>query len=108
MKTRLEVIEFAARRIGVLSTDESLTADQVAAIGGVLDALYDEIDTEAAPTWDLTAVPLDCFSQLGNLLAQEIAPIYGLPAPNSRGGAWLRLMSRIRPDSRDATEVVFY
>lgn len=108
MKTRLEVIEYAARKIGVLAEDESLTAAQVANIGATLDGIFAELSLEAAPAWDLTAVDDAAFVQLGNLLAADIAADYGVPPVTSRPSAWLRLMAQIRPDTRAIVEPEAY
>lgn len=107
MKTRLEVIQYAARRLGVLAEDESLSSASEAMIGEALDSLFEEISLEAAPTWDLTTVDDAAFVQLGNLLAAEVAPMFGVSG-GSRSGHWLRLMAQIRPDNRTAVDAVYY
>lgn len=100
-KTRLDVVQQAHRRLGVLSADEEATADQIAFGGEVLDALFAELNSvhSLGFTWDLTAVPDAAFLPLAGCLAVEIAPHYEIAAePRSR--AIMRLRAYALPDDR--------
>lgn len=101
MATRLEIIQLAFRRINVASEDEAITSDQESYGGTILDSLYAEIAEECHPLWFLTDVPAASVHPLANLLAVEIAPAYGRPAPDTRGRAWRRLMATVRRSNID-------
>lgn len=101
MTTRLEIIQLAFRRIGVASEDETITSDQEAYGGGVLDSIYAEIAAESYPLWSLAAVPAATAHPLANLLAVEIAPAYSRQAPQTRGQAWRRVMAQVRRSNID-------
>jgi hypothetical protein len=101
MAARIDIIQMALRRINVVAEDEPATADQEAYVGSVLDSLYAEIALESYPLWSLADVPDASVRPLANLLAVEIAPDYGRPAPATRGQAWRRLMATVRRDNRD-------
>ena len=111
MKTNLDVIEQAFRRLGIKAEDESLSADQRAYGETTLDALAIEIAEEAPVSWFPDNIPNKVFIPLANLLAAEIGPGYSVPAePRSR--AMIRLLAVIRPDDRDPevihSEPVYY
>lgn len=101
MTTRADIIQLAFRRINVASEDETITSDQEAYGGTILDSLYAEISEECHPLWFLTDVPPASVHPLANLLAVELAPAYGRAAPDTRGRAWRRLMATVRRDNRD-------
>ena len=100
MKTRLDVVTRALRRLGVAAHDEAPTADQIESVGSVYDALLAEITETAGESIANNSVPEMVFIPLANLLAVEIAPDYGTPLPQSRGSAMLRLLAVMRPDDR--------
>jgi hypothetical protein len=100
MKTRLDVINRAMRRIGVKAEDENLTADQITSVGEVFDALVEELNTEVALTFTSASVPDEVFIPLANLLAVEVAPDYGVSPLSSRGVAFARVLAVLRPDDR--------
>ena len=109
MKTRREVIDYAMRKIGVLAEDEALTASQLTQAEEVLEALYGEIEAEAAPGWTIDTVPQSAFIPLGNLLAVDLAPAFNRPPVASRGMAWVRALAQIRPYVADPdAEQVYY
>jgi hypothetical protein len=101
MATKADIIQLAFRRIQVASDDETITSDQEAYGGTILDSLYAEIAEEQHPLWFLTNVPDAAVHPLSSLLAVELAPAYGRPAPSPRGLAWRRVMAVVRRDTRD-------
>jgi hypothetical protein len=101
MRTSLDVIEQAFRRLGIRAEDEALTADQRAYAETTLDALQSEISQEAPIDWLPDSIPPEAFIPLSNLLAAEIGPSYSVPS-EPRGRAIMRLFAVIRPDDRDA------
>lgn len=108
-KTRLDVVQQAHRRLGVLSADEEASADQIAFAGEVLDALFAEVNAVQGLgfTWDLASVPDAAFLALSGLLATEIAPHYEIASePRSRAMARLRAyaLTDDRADWRDLDE----
>ena len=100
VKTRIDVINRAMRRIGVKAEDETLTADQIASVGEVFDMLIAELGTEVLLSFSGEAVPDKVFIALANLLAVEIAPDYGVPPLTTRGTAYGRVLAILRPDDR--------
>lgn len=99
MKTRADVINRAMRRLGVKAEDEALTADQLANVGEAYDALIEEVGAAVGIPLTNAPVPEAAFIPLANLLAVEVAADYGIPAP-SRGTAYARVLSALRPDDR--------
>lgn len=106
MKTRLDVINRAMRRIGVKAEDENLTADQFANASEVLDTLLAELAGEVTLGFT-TDIPDDLFIPLANLLAAEIAPDYGITPPG-RGAALLRVLGVLRADDRPSIPAAEY
>lgn len=100
--TRLDMIAMALRRLGVVASDEALTAEQHTFGSDMLESIYAELEDAAgdALTWDLDTVPDKSARLLANLLAVEFGPHYMVPPPETRGMAWLRLMGSVRPDDR--------
>lgn len=109
MKTRLDVIELAFRRLGIKAEDEALSADQEAYASDVLDALHSELSVTIPMTWWPDDIEDAVAVALGNLLAVEIGPSYEV-ATESRGRALTRLLAVMRPDTRlePPTEAQFY
>jgi hypothetical protein len=103
MKTRLDVITRALRRIGVAAVDEDPTADQIQSVGSVYDALLEEISSVFGKSIPADSVPPEAFIPLANLLAVEVAHDTGASPHQSRGTALIRLLAVLRPDDR--TEV---
>lgn len=93
----------AHRRLGVLSSDEPLTADQFAFGGDVLDGLIAEIEAtqDMALTWDGDSVPDTLYLPVAYLLAADLAAHYDVAPRDGRS----RLIAQIRavelPDDRE-------
>ncbi len=100
MSTRLDVITRAFRRLGISADDETLTADQIANGGDVLDSLFVEAGREAPMSFDLENVPAESFVALANYLAAEMAADYAVQPPDSPARAKLRFIATVRPDNR--------
>lgn len=101
-KTRIEVVEAALRRLGVLASDEAITADEIEYSGQTLDALFAELQTSQGLTitWTIETVPDAAFLGLANLLAAEVAPHYARPSPTTRARGWMRLREALLADNR--------
>ena len=99
MKTRLDVVEGAFRVLGIKAEDESLTADQIAYAGGVLDGLFAELSFHAPVTWWPDQIEDAVQVSLSRLLASEIAPAYQVPA-EPRAVPFARVMAVMRGDNR--------
>lgn len=114
MKTRLDVINRAFRRLGVKAEDENLTADQIANGGEVLDMLFAEANKRALDThgqsfgWNLSYLPDEAFLPLANLLAAELAADYSAQPPITRERAMLQLFSVEFPDDRAVADPVYF
>ena len=107
MATRLDVIELAYRRLGIKAEDEDLTADQAAYGGTMLDALYAQIEAEAAFDFGLNDVPDRALVPLANVLASDIGPAFGLIV-EPRARPMMRLLATIRPDDRGRRDEAVY
>ena len=102
-KTRLDCIEMAHRRLGILATDDSATADQERFAGNALDALFAEVKAMQGLTftWTTNTVPDAVFLPLSYLLAVEIAPHYEIQPRDNRSVLIARLRTYGFPDDRD-------
>lgn len=100
-KSRLEIIEQAHRELGLLSVDETATADQSGYAGDVLDSLFAELKAvHGMPfTWSLDATPDEAFIPLGLCLAADIQRHYSLNLVR-RSRAVARLRAYAFPDDR--------
>lgn len=106
MPTRSDIIAMAHRLIGVLSADETPTADQDAFAGDVLDSIYVEMISSQglAISWPLSETPQKALMGLAHILASDIAGHYSRAyLPRSAGVARLRaaLISDDRPGASD-------
>lgn len=100
MKTRLDVINRAMRRIGVKAEDENLTADQITSVGEVFDMLVARLDTEVSLSFTSASVPDEVFIPLANWLAAEVAPDYGASPVQTPERAYAQVLAVLRPDDR--------
>lgn len=109
MKTRLDVVELAFRRLGIKAEDEGLTADQISYASDMLDMLHAELAADALMSWWPDQIEDQVAIALGNLLAVEIGPSYSV-ATEPRGRAFARVMAAMRRDNRTeiATEPLYY
>jgi hypothetical protein len=102
-KTKLDVVTRAHRRLGVLAQDETLTADQIATGGEVLEGLVAELEAVQglSLSWDADSVPDGVFLPMAYLLAVDLSPEYEVPPRDARA----RLIAQIRayelPDDRE-------
>lgn len=99
MKTRLDVVDLAFRRLGIKAEDEALSADQAKYAGDVLDGLYAEMSITVPVTWWPDRIEDPVAVALGNLLAVDLGPSYGV-AVEPRGRALARVLAVMRPDTR--------
>lgn len=109
MKTRLDVINRAMRRIGVKAEDENLTADQITSVGEVFDMLVARLDTEVSLTFTSASVPDEVFIPLANWLAASVADDYGVQSSIRPQEAYMQVLAVLRPDDRaDIAEAEYY
>lgn len=108
MATKQDVARMAFRKIGVVSEDEAMTADQFATASDLLDSIYAELQGVAGPYWTVEDVAPEAYQPLATLLAVDLADAYTRPAPTTRGIAKLRVMSAINPDDRSETVAEYY
>lgn len=104
MATRADIVRLAHRRLGVLSSDEALTAEQLEFGGDILDALFSELPYTQGTSfaWALSATPSQYLIPLAYLLATEPAFIehYATQAVERRSAAVARLRAIAFPDDR--------
>ena len=110
MFTRADVINQALRRLNLVAEDEQATGDTFAYASRTLDGIAGEIAGELGEALNVEAVEAARFAPMANLLAVDVAPAYGLGAPDTRGRAWARLMATLRSDDREdiPDRVTFY
>ena len=110
MKTRLEVITRALRRIRIVAMDEAATTDQENVAGDALDALVLELDrSHDLHIGNSTQFEDDIFLPLAYLLAAEIAPDFSVQSPEPRSRALMRLRSVLDPNDYIApAKAVYY
>ncbi len=101
-RTTLDTVQMALRRLGILSADETPSADEYSFSTATLETLFEELKDihGMAFTWTLDVVPDNAFLPLSHLLAVEISQHYGVQAePRTR--ALARLNAVAFPDDRD-------
>ena len=99
MATKLDVVQAALRRLGVIAADESATAEQLQIGGEALVAIEASLGFRAP--FSVEDVPATSFLPLAELLAADLAAVYMVAPPASRARAWHRFMATIRSDDRE-------
>jgi hypothetical protein len=99
-KTKLDCVNMALRRLGVLSAETVPSADQFAFCGDVLDGLFAEInETQGFGwTWTTETVPDTHFLALSYLLAVDVAAHFEIPPRESRAAMVARLRALSFPN----------
>lgn len=109
MKTRSDVITAALRRARIVAIGEAPDADQVAHGVEAFDALTAEFQQHVAGDGFWVSIPEHVYAPLVRVLAADLAPVYGLDAPDTRSSALIDLMAMMRPDDREEeSEVEYY
>lgn len=98
MATKSDVITMAHRLLGLVATDEALTADQSAFGTDVYDSLNAELITSHGVTVPAT-IPAAMLVPMAKAVASEVASHYGIPGP-SRANAIMRVRAYYLPDDR--------
>ncbi len=90
-KTAEEIATAALRHLGVVSTGEAATAEEIAHAKQALDGVMAEMsNSQGLFLEDVDLTPDEYFIPLYQLLAVEVAPHFSLPAAN-RANAVMRL-----------------
>ena len=102
-KTAYEVVALAHRRLGVLSADEALQADQYEFGVSVLEGVIAELEAVQglALTWDETNVPDGLFLPVAYLVAADLAAHYEIAPRDTRGRLILQIRAYELPDDRE-------
>lgn len=103
--TKADVIRLAHRKLGIVSAEQDVSADQEAYASDVLQGIWDE--HSSTMNFSITAPARRYYMALADLLAAEIAPHYTAPGPDrSRAIGRLRgiLLQDDRVDSRDSDD----
>lgn len=82
MPTRAELVTRIMRRLGALDIAENQTAQETAAVGEVMDAVYDEMKERGEIDWDLLSIPTRYQDAFVNVVAAKVAPDFGLDSPD--------------------------
>lgn len=103
MKSEIKIVEMALRDLGVLASDESATADMVAAGKAKLAGIISELNAKGplVPFVAVQGISDGSMLALANLLAVDLARSYGEAPPSSRASAWIRLRSTFVTDDRE-------
>ena len=101
-KTTREVVTATLRRIGVVAVDDPADAATYAVATEVFTAFYAELPDEGFTTLtDANAVPDKAFNAIVQMSAKDIAPHFGVPAPQNDWREGLRRLRRMyMPDDR--------
>jgi hypothetical protein len=101
-KTTLDVVTAAMRRIGVVAVDEAADPSTYAVATETFEALYAELPDEGFTTLtDANAVPDKAFNAIVQMSAKDIAPLFGVAAPQNDWREGLRRLRRMyMPDDR--------
>lgn len=82
-KTRLQLINQAAKRLGVLASGQTLASDDYDEINALWDPLIEELDARQVYTvQDADSIEDAAYLHLADLLAIKAAPNFGLTAEN--------------------------
>lgn len=101
-RTKLELITYTLRAIGVTAVDEAPDASEYAYASDIVDQEFARIKAEQGFTWTWTIdeIPDAAFVPLAAVMAGSIASAFARPSPpQSRGIMALRAWSF--PDDRD-------
>ncbi len=107
-KTTLDTVTAALRRIGVVAVDEPADAATYAVATEIFETFYAELPDEGFTTLtDANAVPDKAFNAIVQMAAKDIAPQFGVPAPQNDWREGLRRLRRMyMPDDRaDAADL---
>lgn len=100
-KTRLEVVNQAAKRLGILATGQSLPADDYDAIDNLWEPLCEELAArQVYVVGDVESVDDNAFLKLADLLAIEAAPTFSFTAQA------LATRGIVKQDAEDKLEVI--
>ena len=78
-KTRADLIERAASELGVLPAGQSLSDEDAATLGALVDPLLQQLSLDdVVEIADSDAVPVEFFLPLARLLANEASPSFGI------------------------------
>ncbi len=109
MKTRSDVITAALRRARIVAIGETPDADQIAHAVDAFDALTVEFQQNVPGDGFWVSIPEHVYAPMVRLLAADLAPVYGMDAPDSRSSALIDLMAMMRPDDREEeAEIEYY
>ena len=92
-KTRLDIIQRAARNLGLVSDSEALPASMDEFIGDTLDAMFAEFQASQGMSigWALDETPDGAFLPLSRCVSAEVANHYGIPFE-----PWSKAVARFR------------
>jgi hypothetical protein len=99
-KNSLEIVAMAHRRLGLLSVDETPSADQDAFATEVLIGILGELETVHQISISEDSVPDGLFLPVAYLLACDLAAHYDEPARDSRAQMIARIRAAELPDDR--------
>ncbi|MDZ7824698.1 MAG: hypothetical protein U5K75_12150 [Ahrensia sp.] len=100
-KTRVDIASAALRHLGVLSSDETLDANDFLYADEMLDGIFAEMTGTQGLTMpsDPNQTPDNLFLPISRLLSVEIGPFYSVPT-ETRARAVMRLRAALLADDR--------
>lgn len=79
-KTRTDLINAALANLGILAAGQSASAEDFNEVDDHIDGLIASLDKRDIVTVDnIEAIPIEWFSALSTLLADQAAPSFGMP-----------------------------
>ena len=99
-KTRVDVINAAHRKLGILALGDVPSAEETEYASTILDGVIAELNDVHGLLLPNTLFDDALLIPLGDLLASELAQHYSVPAL-STGRSIVRIRAILKPDTRD-------
>ncbi len=78
------MVGMCLERLGVLAAGQSVSANDLAAVGPVLDSLHDQLRKKGLAPFATSAFPMWAQQPFTKALAEEVGPIFGRMQPGGR------------------------
>ena len=103
MKTRVDIINAAHRKLGILALGDVPSAEETEYASTILDGVIAELNDVHGLLLPNSLFDDVLLIPLGNILAAELAQHYSVPTIPA-GASIVRLRAILKPDTRDTSE----